>query len=100
MSQNDDASAFFGLLVPFEDASPSFVHGFEAGMVYQRMLAGDTEIAGGTPFHSDNVQLFHRMAAVHGYDVAVAPTVYDEWTDVTFTKRPRPRFAVVEGGAQ
>lgn len=93
---SDDA-AEFRCLVPFPDPSASFVHGFEAGMVWQRMIAGETPIENPVAYHVENRTTFERMAAAQGYDVEIEPCD-DTWMTVTFTKR-RLRFSVVEGGA-
>lgn len=101
MDQGGAASAYFGLVVPFDDPSPSFVHGFEAGMIWAAMEAGKATIGGvdDLPLHTDNLGVFRGMASVRGYDVEITPTAYPEWSIVTFTKRNRSRLAVIDGGA-
>lgn len=99
---SDDA-AEFRCLVPFPDGSASFTNGFEAGIVWQRMNAGETEIESPIAYHLANHIVFGRMAAAQGYDVEFEPCVTDgrtcdTWQMVTFTKR-RNRFSVIEGGA-
>lgn len=89
----------FRCLVPFPDASENFVHGFEAGMIWQRMVAGERIIGGDREIatHSQNAEVFLRMAAAQGYDVEIGDDV-DGWIIATFTRRPK-RFAVIDGGA-
>jgi hypothetical protein len=92
-----DASEF-RCLVPFPDESQSFVHGFEAGMIWRRMNAGEAVIGGldEIALHVENEEVFRRMGAAHGYTVDVLPP-RDGWITVMFTKNPK-RFGVVEGG--
>ena len=92
---SDDA-AEFRCLVPFPDGSDSFVHGFEAGMVWQRMVAGEAVIENPIAFHVENEEVFRLMAAAQGYDIEVEPPS-DGWIVVEFRKR-RNRFSVVAGG--
>ncbi|WP_085025568.1 hypothetical protein [Ensifer aridi] len=90
-------AAEFRCLVPFPDQSPSFVHGYEAGMVEQQMTSGEQLIGGkeGFPKHVANTEVFRRMAAAHGYDVEVE-SYDDEWAYFTFTKWPK-RLKIVGG---
>lgn len=92
----------FRCLVPFPDGSDSFVHGFEAGMIWQRMVAGEANIGGmdEVATHSANRRVFERMAAAQGYDITVEADD-GEWMIATFTKR-RTRFRLVEsaGGGE
>lgn len=84
---SEDA-AEFRCLVPFPDASPSFVHGFEAGMVWQRMVCGETPIDNDCAYHTENRAVFCGMATAQGYDAEFTPCDgLDEWMMVTFTKR-------------
>jgi hypothetical protein len=63
-----------GLLFAFPDQSASFVHGFEAGMLWARIEAGEAVIdcgfEEGFPLHTDNLELVLRMAAVGSYATA------------------------------
>lgn len=89
-------AAEFRCLVPFPDGSDSFVNGFEAGMIWQRMNAGEHQIGGLDEIatHASNAEVFRRMATAQGYSVEIEPSI-DEWIIATFTKNPR-RFAVVK----
>lgn len=93
---SDDA-AEFRCLVPFPDGSHSFVHGFEAGQLWQRMMAGESPIENAIAYHIANRLVFERMAAAQGYDTEFEPCC-DTWMTATFTKR-RNRFSVIEGGS-
>jgi hypothetical protein len=88
-------AAEFRCLVPFPDASDSFVHGFEAGMIWQRMVRGEQEIGGISEVatHSANAEVFQRMADAQGYDLHIDDSA-DGWMIATFVKR-KNRFRVV-----
>lgn len=87
----------FACLVPFPDQSNSFVHGFEAGMIWNRMEAGETPIDfTGMPLHSENRDVLQRMAAARGYDLRIESD-RDGWITGTFEKKRRS-FSVVAGG--
>lgn len=87
----------FRCLVPFPDQSASFVHGFEAGMIWQRMVAREAVIgsADEVATHAENAAVFQRMADAQGYDLTIEPPV-DGWIVATFVKR-QSRFRVIEG---
>lgn len=89
----------FHCLVPFKDTSESFVLGFEAGMVWQRMLAGDKHIGGDdeAPTHFENMQVFQSMADTMDYEMQTIWRHGDGWMTVLFTKKQR-RFKVISGG--
>lgn len=93
-----DEDAEFHCLVPFPDGSPSFVHGFEAGMIWQRMSAGESFIGGRDEIalHTANAEVFQRMAAAADYDIELS-IVDENWMTATFSKRPK-RFVVINGG--
>lgn len=96
MTDNSEDAAEFRCLVPFPDGSESFVNGFEAGMVWQRMVRGETTIENDCAYHTKNRSVFERMAAAQGYDAEFEPCEgYEEWMVATFTKR-RTRFSVVK----
>lgn len=99
MSDINDFStdaAEFKCLVPFPDGSESFVHGFEAGMIWQRMVLGEFKIGGldEVATHGENSDVFQRMADAQGYDLSIMPAG-DCWIIPTFTKRQR-RFRVID----
>jgi len=92
---SDDA-ADFRCIASFPDDSASFVNGFEAGMLWHRMVAGETPIENPIAYHSENREVFQRMADAQGYDAEFEP-IDDEWMIATFTKRPK-RFGIITGG--
>lgn len=87
----------FRCLVPFPDQSASFVHGFEAGMIWQRMNAGEQTIGSDLEIatHSCNLEVFQRMADTHGYLLEIDYCDDDEWMIATFSKNHQ-RFRVVK----
>lgn len=89
----------FRPIVPFEDQSDSYVHGFEAGMIWQRMQQSEDVIETATPLHRANLPTLQKMAAACGYDVeerdvTMGPDglISDEWVDMIFTLRPTRRY--------
>lgn len=92
MDQNDDKTADYRCIVPFPDESASFVHGFEAGMIWGRMEHAEAFIDG--TFHTENLEVYRRMAGARGYDIETKSTEFPEWTEVKFSKR-RNRLTVV-----
>jgi hypothetical protein len=98
-----DESVDFKPLVSFPDQSDSFVHGFEAGMIWQQMQDGASPIGThGLPYHTENVEVIKRMADAAGYQVIDVTRVDDCWTSVVIDKLPQskaaPKFTVIQGG--
>lgn len=88
----------FAPLFSFPDDSDSFVHGFEAGMMWQRMQAGETPIATDMPVHIANRKVLERMSAAAGYVMTVVDLMPDDtWMDVEFHKLTFG-LSVIEGG--
>jgi len=76
----------YGLLVSFPDQSPNFVHGFEAGQIWQRLESGsELEIEATT--HVDNREVIRRMADQCGFETDIRPTDVEGWDQTTLTKR-------------
>jgi hypothetical protein len=73
----------WSLVLSFPEQDPRFTYGFEAGMLWQRLV--DREVVIHATAHSFNHGLIHRMAQHHGYTLAVEATDYDEWIMVTMT---------------
>lgn len=86
-------AAEFRCLVPFPDNSQSFVHGFEAGMIWQQMVDGIQEIEPLVGLHGENIEVFRRMASAQGYDFD-SEDCGGGWHTAKFTKR-RHRFTVI-----
>lgn len=84
------ALSFAGLFPPAADgAAPpeevSFIRGFEAGQIWQRMCDGrEAEIR--QICHSENRVVIERAAAAKGWTVEIGKTAYPEWVDVTLVK--------------
>lgn len=80
----------FGLIVSFPDQSASFVHGFEAGGLWERMASGMmAEIEATT--HIENREIIARMADSRGWDVEVTASDVTGWDYTKLTKRRAPR---------
>lgn len=88
--------ASYSLIVSFPDQSESFVLGFEAGGLWQRMRAGDRAEISET-VHAENRDVIARMAAAEGWEVATSPTAVPGWDTIRMTKvkaapdRPNPQ---------
>ena len=83
----------YGLLISFPDQSHSFVHGYEAGILDQRMQKELGPIS--QPIHTANKDLYTRMCAVYGWTVTFKGTEYGEWTDAEFVRGKKPALTVV-----
>lgn len=95
-----DDSSDFAPLVSFPDGSQSFVNGFEAGMLWQRMQSGEAVIENALPYRQENAIVLERMADAAGYEASIRD-VEDgshEWIEVDFTKLPpkKPDLRIVE----
>jgi hypothetical protein len=69
----------WGLVVAFPDSSPSFVHGFEAGQIWQMMQAGVSELE--RTIHAANEEVIRRMCTAEGYEAKFAPSADEFGTD-------------------
>lgn len=88
MAEGNDRS--YSLLVSFPDDSHSFVHGFEAGKLWEQMESGDVaEIEMTT--HVANREVIRRMADHLGWELEVADTLVEGWDITTLTKRRAER---------
>jgi len=82
----------WGLLVAFPDGSPSFVHGFEAGQIWQRIRDGREAEIEKLTVHSANEEVIRRMAITDGWECEFEPCkdetekVYDTYRVVTLRK--------------
>ena len=81
-------------VVLFPDESPSFVHGFEAGMIWALMEAGQAVIE--RTCHEENREVLTRMADRLGYALDATATDVPGWADFRFQKqRPAGHLQVV-----
>lgn len=89
-------SADYELVVAFPDPSPCFVHGFEAGQLYEHMLnpASPSEIERTT--HVENREVLERIAVAKGWRLERMPSGIEGWDYTKLTKikppseRPNP----------
>ncbi len=80
--------ADYGLMVAFTDESPSFVNGYEAGMLWERMRSGTVaEIE--TTTHAENRDVIQRMATADGWDCEVKASEVEGW-DHTSLRKAKP----------
>lgn len=81
-----------------DDGSPSYVHGFEAGMIWQQMLGQQAEI--NVTVHVENEGTLQAMANAAGYSMTFEWfTEYERvgWASAQFTRRPaRGHLSIVE----
>lgn len=86
MSQGQDAE--WRPMVAFEDQSASYVHGYEAGMIWQQMQDEHAEID--VIVHLENKETLRSMADAAGYEMAyLALPEAAGWASVSFRRRPR-----------
>lgn len=83
-------------LVSFADQSESYVHGFEAGMIWQRMQSKEPEIE--ATVHVENEVTIINMANATGYAAEFESVGVDGWSSLLLTLRPATgHLSVVEG---
>lgn len=95
----DHESADWQPLVAFsDDGSPSYVHGFEAGMIWQQMQDQQADID--ATVHVENEGTLQAMANASGYTMTFQRfTEYERvgWASAQFTRRPaRGHLSIVE----
>ena len=86
-------------LVAFsDDESSSYVHGFEAGVIWQQMEDKHAEID--ATVHVENEGTLQNMANAAGYAMIFNVLTHDDWQGwavVQFTRRPvRGHLSIVE----
>ena len=86
-----DQETGYGLVVSFPDQSAPFVHGFEAGELWQQMRHGGmAEIEKVT--HVENREVIQRMAIAEGWSVEIIGTTTPGWDLTKLTKSsPAPK---------
>lgn len=100
----------WGLLVSFPDQSQSFTHGFEAGLLWQRLRSGHEAEIENLTVHAENEEVMRRMALAEGWSCEFEPCkdeagkVYETYRVATLRKtekapvRPNPHgFRVYHG---
>lgn len=102
-----DDETEMSLIVSFTDQSEGFVHGFEAGMIWQQLESESMEpidrgYETGFPIHTENLPLIVRMAKARGFKVETKPEDVEGWTPVLLTYvgegRAKPVLGLVAGG--
>lgn len=90
-----------GMVFAFSDPSPSFVNGFELGMIWQEIdnegrLLIDRGFDDGFPVHEENVETLRRMCAACNYRLETKPPA-DGWVAarMTYTGNTKPALALV-----
>jgi len=77
------------MVFAFTDPSPSFVNGFEAGMIWQQIEDGLLEIdrgfEDGFPVHAENVDVIQRMATARNYRLEIKETDVEGWVAARLT---------------
>lgn len=83
------------LVVSLAGFPPEYVHGMEAGMIWERlksMRQPHDEV-----IHDENTDVVRRMAKALKYDVEFEKTSIEGWTNATLTPLPdRPKLEVVK----
>lgn len=84
----------YALAFRFDDQSPSYTLGFEAGQLSE-MLKAKANITRHI-VHPDNLPTLHRMAEYYGYSLIVDGTAIEGWCEITATPLPpKPKLMVV-----
>jgi hypothetical protein len=85
-----------GLIISFPDQSKSFTYGFEAGIIYQKMVEEHDSIdhgyLKGFPIREENMELIQQMAEYHGYKVQFQTTGTEGWIGVRLMKVQLPKI--------
>lgn len=80
------------LLVSFDDYSDSFTHGFEAGMLWEKLSTMTSTEPFCSTVHTANRTTVTRMATARGWVVEFTDTEYPEWTYAVFERQPTLRL--------
>jgi squalene cyclase len=86
----------WGLLVAFPDGSPSFVHGFEAGQISERLTNGRESEIENLTVHAANEEVIRRLCIAQGWECTFdackdeEEKVYDTYRVVTLRKVSLP----------
>lgn len=96
---SEDKSGW-GLLVRFEDQSPSYCYGFEAGKIWKSMENGELLIE--ATVREENLTTLRRMADVMKYEMDTEITSIPGWINASFSFIGRDpvkrRLEVIPGG--
>jgi len=84
-----------GLIISFPDQSKNFTYGFEAGILYQKMIEEhdviDHGYLKGIPVREENVDLIQQMAEYHGYKAIFKTTGIEGYIGLQLTKVQLPK---------
>lgn len=83
-------SGEWSLVLKFTDGSTSFVNGFEAGMIWERMQSADKRDINKTidmTVHEENRELYERMAAKLGWSFHTRPTTVEGWMEMKLRRQ-------------
>jgi hypothetical protein len=78
---NEAHATDYALIVSFPDQSETFVLGFEAGMIWERLQAGETEID--VNVHTLNIEVLNRMCLAAKVTPKFQRTNVDGWTNLS-----------------
>lgn len=78
--------ADFEPFISFPDNSESFTLGFEAGMIYQQMVAEIPVINCKVPIHTKNLKVIDDMSLKMGYLPSFWKSSDEEWTNFSCIK--------------
>lgn len=68
------------MIMPFKDQSESFTHGFECGLIWQKMDAGES--FNRYVFHKKNEMEVEKMCKRFHYEYLLI-FINDEWSELT-----------------
>src|ERR1700761_4008733 len=98
---NNDKSGWV-LVVRFEDQSPSYCHGFEAGKIWRSMEIDEALIE--TTVMGENLKTLQRMADAMTYEMVAEPSSIGDWHEATFrfigSNPVKKRLSVIPGGLE
>lgn len=95
----------YSLVMKFLDASESFCHGYEMGMLHMRMQSGEAiEKQTVHAANREQIEMLARssIASAHGYALEWEDSGVEGWLYLTARPAgkpdPRERFTVIPGG--
>ena len=83
-------SGEWSLVLKFPDASESFVNGFEAGMIWEKMQSADKRDINKTiemTVHEANRELYEAMATKLGWSIKTRSTTVEGWIYLTLRRQ-------------
>lgn len=89
MTDTQNAAAY-ELVVAFPDPSPCFVHGFEAGQIYEHMLNPENPPEIERTTHVENREVLERLAIASGWRLERQPSGTEGWDYTKLTKAKPP----------